>query len=174
MKTEHNNTQSILDKRAKQLAREVEDSALVESSTILLFTLGLHQKYALRYHPVLRVNKIDKITQIPNLHPLFMGVIYTNAEVWPVIHGVQLYQTEAGSDFTPNYLIFLQKDKQKYALAVDTVIGLTPFNQNQKLTKFEYRELDKKKLIDGVYGEDIALINIDKTFNFIKDFNIES
>lgn len=163
------NINEILHKRAEQLAKSIESSELVESSTILVFHVGNEQKYAIPYYPVQRVSKLEIIRSIPNLSALFMGVIYLNSVVWPVINGAELFNLVSKQSFNPEFLILMNKDDTKIALATNTVVGLVPYNKDKQLTQFENNH-NGTHLIKGVYETDIALIDIDATFTLIKDY----
>jgi chemotaxis signal transduction protein len=165
------NIDEVLNSRAKQLAKKTIDNTLVETSTILVFNVGTEQKYAIPYYPVQRVNKISNIRKIPDTKNLFMGVTYLNSEVWPVINTAELLSLIDKRSFKADYFILLSKNGTKVALATSTVIGLEPFDKQKILTKFDEDTTTKSNLIKGIYGKDIALIDIETTFELIKNYN---
>lgn len=160
----------ILHNRAIQLAKLSDSTALVESSTILVFQLGEEQKYGIPYYPIQRVSKLERISPIPNLSTLFMGIVQLNSEAWPVVNAAELFDLSTKQSFTPEFLILMVKEDIQFALATSMVIGLVPFNKKAELSHFDHGEKTESSLIKGIYEQDISLIDIETTFNFIRNY----
>lgn len=162
----------ILHARALQLAKSKTDTEIVQSSTILVFHVGENEKYAIPYHNVERVERINNIRTIPKLDPLFLGITYLNSEVCAVVNCANMLNIKSEEVYKPEFIILLTQDNVSIALASNTILGLIPFEKNQKLTHFDTDDGRDVALIDGVYQTDITLINLNKTFNYIKNYTL--
>jgi len=158
----------VLAKRAEELAREKDDTALVDTSTILAFSLGTEEVYALPYQDVFKVCNMVPITPVPAIHPIFLGLVYLNAEVWPVVELNKLLNLKQNDDY--EMLILLKQQQTRIALAISEIKGLVQYDGDVTLTH-ESKDAEEG-LIKGIYRSEIAIVNNDKLFQKMVDYTI--
>lgn len=155
-------SKAILAERARFIAKEIEEMTISSSTNLLVFALG-EQKYAMAYHVIDKVIPEQTITAVPGNMPFFSGLIYYNAEMWPVVDLSQLLGCKQPA-LTQN-LILLHDGKIRFALAVGTIIGQITYDESLGLISLP----SKHRYITGIYDNDVALIDLAAIFNVLKN-----
>ena len=161
----------ILKDRALLIAQEKAETTTTTGSSLLVFQVGREQKYAIPYPAIDKVISEQKITPVPGVNPLFSGLLYYNAEVWPVISASVLFeckQPEIANDF-----ILLRQNSNRYALSVEAIIGQIIYDELTELTQLSAEGTSKPSFIQGVYQTDITLVNPDVIFTLLETIQVD-
>ncbi|MBX9704104.1 MAG: chemotaxis protein CheW [Silvanigrellaceae bacterium] len=151
--------------RRELIAKEKAAFSAVAETAILVFYVGEKQKYAMPYAAIDKVIAAQKITSIPGLSSLFSGLIYHNAEIWPVINLKILLGCQQTD--TANNLILLHEDKHQYALSIGAIVGQESFDESMLQPGFSAEEEGTPSYISGIYQTDIALLDINAIFKIL-------
>jgi chemotaxis signal transduction protein len=159
------------DERAELLAKPKEDKSIVQSSTILIFKTKNEGLYACHYRFINRISNMMPYTAIPGLPSPFLGMIYNNSEIWPVVQSQQLLNTEQPNYSDPTALILLKYQNIKVALTVYEIIGLEPFQAS--LLNSEMTLNQQSPFFQGIYNSNIVMLNARKILDHISKFSLE-
>ncbi len=162
---------AILASRKAIIAEKKLDFTYQEESSILLFKIDSLQKYALPYQQIERVIPFQQVTYVPGAAPIFLGIIYYNTEVWPVISCARLFQIQ--NEESISSFILCKKGMQQLALSVHEVLDQMTMQNSEELTHFANEQvMDGNTYIRGIYRTDIAIIDIEAIFNVVKKFSV--
>ncbi|WP_160116129.1 chemotaxis protein CheW [Legionella busanensis] len=157
---------AILANRKAIIAKKKLDFTFQEESSLLLFKIDNIQKYALPYQQIERVIPFQQITYIPGAKPIFLGIIYYNTEIWPVISCKRLFQLQGEERIS--FFILCKKGSQQIALSVHEVLDQITLKNSEELTHFaNEKTINGSTYIRGVYRTDIAIIDIEAIFNIV-------
>lgn len=159
---QNTNAKKTLANRAALIAVEKKENSSVAKSSILIFEVDANQKYGIAYDAIDKVISYQKVTPIPGVNSLFSGLIYHNAEVWPIVNSNELF----GSKKSPNHLnfILLQSGGYRYGLAVGKIVGTHFFDEADELIHFPVKNDNQSNFVQGIYHNEIALVNITAVF----------
>ena len=159
------NLDTILKKRAQDLAKEKSNNKLVNTSMILSFILGDEGQYAFFYEDIYKVCDMASITPVPNIHPLFSGIVHINSESWPVINMHQLLTINEPQESASKQIILATNNDKKLAFVVDKITGLLPFSGELKPV-----QESKGGVVKGIFDCQIAVLDVEKIFALIMDY----
>jgi chemotaxis signal transduction protein len=164
--------EQILTNRAEEIAREKMQLLDISTASILAFKVGKDQKYAIEYGAIEKVILDQKITPIPGVTPLLSGLIYHNSEIWPVVNLKILLNCES-SDEEHNFIL-LRNKAYRYAFAVGAIIGQMKFDATADIVTLPTTQDLQETYIQGIYQENIALINISSILKLLESVRITS
>ncbi|KTD09424.1 chemotaxis protein CheW [Legionella jamestowniensis] len=169
---ESSKAKQVLAARAKLIAKKKMDVSSTSDAAILVFYVGAEQKYAIPYTAIDKVVSAQKTIVIPGVNPLCSGLLYHNAEIWPVVNLDVLLnckETETVSNF-----ILLQDRQYHYAFRIGTIIGQVEYDESITLDHLSAGESEQQSSsILGIYQADIALLNIEAIFKLLGTIQIE-
>jgi chemotaxis signal transduction protein len=142
--------------RAAQFAINKSELTTANHATLLVFNIGKEQKYGIDFDAIERVIPHQNVQTIPSLVPLFSGLIYYNAEFFPVVNLKTLFRCNETD--TENNFILLYNGSQHYALTIGAVVEQLTYN---KLDLFHpsTEEDSQNPYLLGFYKCDIAVID---------------
>lgn len=161
---------SILERRAKELAKEIKQNIQDEKgSSFLIFCFGqsLDEKYALSYQYVDKVIALQSRTLVPGLPDIFLGVTYHNAQIWPVINTEFLLGCSSNKSSQSEYIILLRDGASRYALVVDYVFGHKYLDLGSSMTHINRDKEATSKYVLGVCQNDISVLNDKAILNYL-------
>jgi len=167
-------TQQILDLRAHDLAKERKDRSQEIGSSFLVFSLAYEEKYALAYQHIEKVIALPILTSVPGLSPVFLGVTYHNAQVWPVINLEQLFNLASVEEEVPEYIVLLRDGVRHYALAVRHVFGHMQLDTTTVASSLSGITGTNASYIIGVCQSDIAVIDDKAMLTFMNQVSLDT
>ncbi len=166
--------QRIFDARAKELAKVLDEERHSQEAgnSFLIFYLGAgkDEKYALSYQHVERVIPLQRLTEIPSVSNLFLGITYYNTQVWPVIDTEILFEFSTDK-MHPEYVVLVREGSYRYALAVRRVLGHQYLDVTKGLIKLSGKT-EKNHYILGVCQSDISVIDDKAVFSYINQLSL--
>jgi hypothetical protein len=164
-------TDKIKDCTLNNILRENRPgSSSVSDSNLLVFQIGNEQKYAMDYALIDRVITDQTIVPVPGINPLFSGLLYYKAELWPVINTRVLFQCPLTNG--ENNFILLHDDLHRYAFSVGTIIGQISYDCPIELTYPFPVESPQHSCTMGLYPPDITIVNISTILNLMESVPI--
>lgn len=160
----------ILAERAARFAIEKAELTATTQSTLLVFNIGKEQKYAVDFDAVERIIPAQSIRVVPGVNPLFSGIIYHNAEFWPVVNLRVLFDCKQ-LDIENNFIL-LYDAPYRYALAIGVVIGQMIYDKANDLAHFSNEEATKHAYLLGIYQSDTAVIDISTILNLLRSTQV--
>ncbi len=111
----------ILEARARQLARPVEDGAVVETTSLLVVQIGPEQ-YALDVDAVREIKPLSGVTALPGLPSFWSGLVNQRGNLVPVLELATYLALPASRDASHEpKLVFVSAEGVDVALVVDAV-----------------------------------------------------
>ena len=160
-------TQDLLQRRAEILAKPLTETNIESGDLLLAFYIG-KEKYALQTNGVVKVIPYQKITTFQFIPDIFSGIIYYNGILWPVLQCKKLFKQDACFEKMSLNIVLLCYQENYLALQVDEIIGQYPCDKTAVLKKL-ITEQAIKEVIDGVYENDVALINLGALYELLLD-----
>lgn len=161
----------ILKERAELLAKPIIETKLDSVDSLLIFSVK-EEKYGIHTKDINRVITHKKITPLPYQPDIFLGVLYHNGLLWPVMSASSFFQNKISFDFS--HIILLSTDKKRIALAVDSIIGKEPLSETEITNPLITDETKPQSVIESVFRNEVALINCEKLFLLIDKIEIKN
>lgn len=166
--------QTILEKRAKLLAKTKTENERKEAGLLLVFKLGEEEQYAINYDDIKRVVSDYEITTIPSAPSNIEGITYHQGDVFSVVNlSTQFELKKSNKSREIKNLILIENEDKKLAFEIDEIIGQESLDENQKIVKISTRSKQREKLFLGIYMGDIAIINTKAIFDAVHDLQGE-
>jgi chemotaxis signal transduction protein len=157
---------AILTSRKAIVAEKKTNDVINEDKSILLFKIDNKRKYALPYEQIERVIPFKEVTYIPGANYIFLGALYHDTEVWPVLSCHRLFKIQDTSE-NISFFILCKKDKYHLALSVNEILGQINIESSENFTHLANENRESKTYIRGVFQTDIAIINLEAIFEIL-------
>jgi chemotaxis signal transduction protein len=159
----------ILAERAARFALEEIELTETKHSKLLVFNLGKEQKYAVDFDVIERVIPQQNVRLVPDTSPLFSGIIYHNAEFWPVINLNTLFNCKQENN--EENFILIYDEPYRYAFRIGTFLGQMNYDKSDELTQLS--DDDSNAHLLGIYKADVAVVNISTILNLLRNTKIK-
>lgn len=164
-------TKQILRERAVALAKKNSRVSTQVQLSFLVFHLGKQEPYALPYEHIEKVTSLESLTPIPGAPPLFLGITYHNAQIWPVINTEILLSFRAiKHDTPPEQLILLSRGDARYSLAVRHVVGHQQLNSSNIVPSTKIGT--SAQYITGIYRPNMTIVNNMAILDFLDSLEL--
>ena len=162
----------ILAARATFIARETVELKTRATTSLFVFSMGDKQKYGIDQGRVDKVIIGQHVTIVPGVNPLLSGLLYHDAEIWPVINTSVLLNCRQTNP-EANFILF-SDGSYRYALSIGLIIGQIPYDQSAELTCLAQENTLQHRYVLGVYQSDIALLDLSAILNVLKSMKIHN
>ncbi|MBN1287804.1 MAG: purine-binding chemotaxis protein CheW [Anaerolineae bacterium] len=156
-------TQEILYKRARTLARPAEGSdALNNTQRVLVFTLGT-ERYAVPVVYVQRIKPFDQMTPIPCTPSFYLGAANVRGKILSVLELRYLFDIpiEDESALTLKHLVVISAAGLEVSLLVHDIAGVTDLMLSDLKTPSEALVGISPDYIAGTTAEGIILLDVE-------------
>ncbi|SHE56591.1 purine-binding chemotaxis protein CheW [Marinitoga hydrogenitolerans DSM 16785] len=151
-----NNNIRVLNKKSKCTKKE----ETIKKEKYILFELD-NEKYAIEMNSIIEINKLGKITRIPNSADYVRGFMNLRGEIFPIIDLKKRFKWGKVTDITDfSRVIIVSIDNQKLGFLTNQV------NEIVQMNKIEFESNNKFVMGAGDYKGDVVLIlDLKKIFN---------
>jgi len=115
---------SILDERAKWLARRREDDTPVEATVELLEFRLAQETYAVEHRWVVEASPFKELTPLPCTPPFIRGVINLRGRILPVLDLKRFFDLPEKGITDLHRIIFVRGNEMEFGLLADSVTGV--------------------------------------------------
>lgn len=140
---------SVLEERARTLARPLEMAEPADASEHLVFTLN-GRRYALPSHTLFTVCRLGALVPVPGAPKAFLGITSWSGFLIPVVDLRIHFNLPGDRSVIPGYLIVLGAKAPDLALAADAVEELALLRTDEIVQPSKEEQVAAKAGIKGI------------------------
>lgn len=153
--------ETVLNKRAKELAKRVEERAEERSQTLLEFT-SMGQRLAVHLHRVTAVARIMEITPIPLVPKHISGIIRRRGESIALVNLMRFFNADQEGISDADFAVIVTGGKRRFALQADDVIGVSAVPTEALKRPQDNFDKAQHAYISWVTLDGLVLLNLDR------------
>jgi len=159
-----NKTQKILFERTKLLAQKIREYKDSERVEVIQFILGKEQ-YAIEAKSIKAIQPKSKITHLPGLPEVILGITSLAGEIFTVLDLTKLLNIEHAKH-DRQYIIFLNHSTVKISFLIDAIVDFKFIELKEIQQNIAGLKGIESGLIKGLLPGAIALLNPVKLLSF--------
>jgi purine-binding chemotaxis protein CheW len=168
---------TILQARAKALAREPEEKTAVEEYLeVVEFSLA-YETYGIQSSYVREVYPLKELTPLPGTPPFVLGVINVRGRILSVIDIKKFFDLPGKGLTDLNKVIILRSDSMEFGILADTILGVRNMSLSDLQPSLPTLTGIREEYLRGVTRERVVVLDARKLLsdrNMIVHENVET
>ncbi len=152
----------ILQARAKELAREKDESRPAEERLEVVEFLLAHERYGIQFSSIREACTVKEITPLPGTPPFVTGIVNVRGRIFSVIDLKKFFNLPDKGLSDQNRLIILGSGTMEFAILADAIVGLRSLAAGDLRPLLAALSGIRQEYLRGVTQEGLIVLDADK------------